>query len=73
MARAKLALALLLLTAQAVMLALALFFPRVDAQYRAYYITRTSPCWGIDRTDARGTSCRGRPLPPRGPVEATLQ
>ena len=73
MARAKLALALLLLAAQAAVVALALWFPRVDAQYRAYYIDRTSPCWDGAYANARDTWCRERLKPAGGPVQAALQ
>lgn len=42
---ARLLLALLLAAAQAAILGLALFAPRVSATHRAYYIDRTTQCW----------------------------
>jgi len=41
----RLLLALLLATAQAAILGLALFAPRVGATHRAYYIDHTTQCW----------------------------
>lgn len=41
----RLLLALLLVTAQAALLAAVLFAPRVSAQHRAFYMDRTTQCW----------------------------